>query len=115
MPLFRTVCWALLFILRLRFLSGSSITTIFICRSFIKETPNGFPCLDTVIQTLGMLLDFRRAKNTRPAARVFLHFSACLDHSIQIRESIWYFLSRIPLYQKLRIPAMLSSLRMVEF
>ena len=42
---------------------------------------------------------FRKAKNTRLAARGFLRFSlvsqhpACLDHSIQTRESIWYFLS----------------------
>ena len=35
------------------------------CGYFIKELPNGFPCLDNVIQTLGMLLDFRKAKNTR--------------------------------------------------
>ena len=31
----------------------------------MKELPIGFPCLDNVIQTLGMLLDFRKAKNTR--------------------------------------------------
>ena len=31
-------------------------------------------CLDTLIQTLGMLPDFRKAKNTRLAARVFYAF-----------------------------------------
>ena len=35
------------------------------CGYFIKELPNGFLCLDNMIQTLGMLLDFRNAKNTR--------------------------------------------------
>ena len=45
-----------------------------------------------------MLLDFRQAKNTRLAARVFfLRFSqvsqrpACLDQSIQTWKTIWYF------------------------
>ena len=28
------------------------------CGYFIKELPNSFPCLDTLIQTLEMLLDF---------------------------------------------------------
>ena len=48
-----------------------------------------------------MLLDFRKAKNTRLATRVFLRFSrvsqhlTCLDHGIQIREFIWYFLTPI--------------------
>ena len=61
---------------------------------FIKELPNGFLCLDNVIQTLGMLLDFRKAKNTRLAACVFLRFStvslhpAYLDHVIQTRKTI---------------------------
>ena len=41
------------------------------CGYFIKEIPHGFLCLDTLIQTLGMLLDFRKAKNTRLADRVF--------------------------------------------
>ena len=63
---------------------------LFICHYFITEIPNGFPCLHTVI---------RKAKNTRQAARVFVRFSqvsqdsASLDHSIQTRESIWYFLN----------------------
>ena len=69
------------------------------CGYFIKELPNGFLCLDSVIQTLGMLLDFRKAKTTRLVARVFLRFSqisqhpACLDHSIQTRKTIWSFFS----------------------
>ena len=56
------------------------------CGYFLKEIFNGFLCLDTLIQTLGKLLNFRKAKNTRLAARVFLRFSqvsqhpACLDH-----------------------------------
>ena len=67
------------------------------CGYFIKELPNGFPCLDNVIQTFGMLLDFRKAKNTRLAACVFLRFStvsqhpACLNHVIQTRKTIRYF------------------------
>ena len=69
-----------------------SLQTFFLnnyCGYFIKELPNGFPCLDTVIQTLGILLDVRNAKNTRLAACVFLRFStvsqhpARLDHVIQ--------------------------------
>ena len=70
----------------------------FICY-FIKDIPGGFPCLDTVIQTVGMLLDFGKAKNTRQADHVFLWFSqvsqhpACVDHSIQAQESTWYFLN----------------------
>ena len=51
------------------------------CGYFIKEIwlNNGLLvlCLDTLIQTLGMLLDFRRAKNTRLAARVFYAFFKC--------------------------------------
>ena len=39
----------------------------------IKEIPNGFLCLDTLIHTRRMLLDFWKAKNTRVAARVFLY------------------------------------------
>ena len=35
-----------------------------------------FRGLDNVIQTLGILLDFRKAKNTCPGARVFLRFSS---------------------------------------
>ena len=71
----------------------------FICRYFIKEIPSGFPCLDTVIQTLRMLLYFGKAKNTPQVAHIFLCFSqvsqhpAGLDHSIQTRESIWYYLN----------------------
>ena len=67
------------------------------CGYFVKELPNGFPCLDDVIQTLGMLLDFRKAKNTHVAARVFLRFStvsqhpACLDHVIQTQKTTRYF------------------------
>ena len=55
--------------------------------------------MDTVIQALRMLLDFGKAKNTPQVAHVFLRFSqvsqypACLDHSIQTRESIWYYLN----------------------
>ena len=30
-------------------------------RVLIGQYPHGFPCLDTVIQTLEMLLDFRKA------------------------------------------------------
>ena len=65
------------------------------CGYFIKELPNGFPCLNTLIQTLGMLLDFRKAKNTRLAARVFLCFSqvsqhpACLVHVIQTWKTMF--------------------------
>ena len=72
---------------------------LFICRYFIKEIPSEFPCLDTVMQTFEMLLDFGKAKNSHRAAHVFLCFSqvsqhpACLDHSIQARESTWYFLN----------------------
>ena len=68
---------------------------------FIKELPNSFLCLDNVIQTLGMLLDFQKAKNTRLAARVFLRFSAVLqhpvhlDHVIQTRKTIRYNISLI--------------------
>ena len=54
--------------------------------------------MDTLIQTLGMLLETFAAKNTRLAARVFfLRFSqvsqhpACLDQSIQTRKTIRYF------------------------
>ena len=43
------------------------------CGYFIKEIPDGFPCLDNVIQTLGMLLDFRKTKNICLAPRVFLY------------------------------------------
>ena len=48
---------------------------------------------------LGTSLDFRKAKNTRLAARVFLRFAQvsqhprCLDQSIQTRKTIWYFFS----------------------
>ena len=31
----------------------------------IKEIPNSFPCLDTLIQTRGMLRDLRKACKTR--------------------------------------------------
>ena len=34
------------------------------CGYFIKELPNGFLCLDNMIQTLEMLLDFRKAIKT---------------------------------------------------
>ena len=67
------------------------------CGYFIKELPNGFLCLDNVIQTLVMLLDFRKAKNTRLAARVFLRFSTVLQHPafsnhvIQTRKTIRHF------------------------
>ena len=62
------------------------------CGYFIKELPNGFPCLDNVIQTLEMLLDFRKAKNTRLAACVFLRFSTVSqDHVIQTWKTIMYF------------------------
>ena len=30
-------------------------------QKWIKEIPNGFPCLNNVIQTRGMLRDFRKA------------------------------------------------------
>ena len=57
------------------------------CGYFIKEIPNGFLCLDTLIQTLGMLLDFRKAKNTRLAARIlFLRFSQVSHQSVQTRK-----------------------------
>ena len=52
-----------------------------------------------MIQTLRILLDFRKAENTRLAASVSLRFSQVpqypkyLDHSIQTWESIWYFLN----------------------
>ena len=32
------------------------------CGYFIMELPDGFPCLDNVIETLGMLLDFEKIK-----------------------------------------------------
>ena len=55
-------------------------------------------CLDTLIQTLGVLLDFRKGKTTRLVARVFLtlisqvsQHPACLDQSIQTRKTNWYF------------------------
>ena len=37
----------------------------------VKKMPNGLLCLDTLIQTLEILLVFRKAKNTRLATRVF--------------------------------------------
>ena len=49
---------------------------------FIKEIPSDFLCLDALFQTLGMLLDFRKAKNTRLAACVFLPFT-------QVSHRIW--------------------------
>lgn len=64
---------------------------------FIKGIPSGFSCLDIVIQILGMLLDFLKAKNIRLVARVFFRVfygwkhPACLDTVIQTRISIWYF------------------------
>ena len=67
------------------------------CGYFIKELPNGFLCLDTLIQTLGMLLDFRKPKKTRLTARVFLRFSqvsqhpACLDRNI---PRVWIRVSK---------------------
>ena len=54
---------------------------IFTYRYFIKEIPNGFLCLHTLIQTLWMLLDFRKAKNTRLAFRVFLTLISSLATS----------------------------------
>ena len=57
---------------------------------------------------LGMLLDFRKTEHTRLVARIFLRFSqvsqhpACLDHSIQTRESIWYFLNNADAIETLR-------------
>ena len=46
-------------------------------------------CLNTVIQTLGMLLDLVCCLRF---SQVSQH-PACLDHSIQTREYIWYFLN----------------------
>ena len=62
------------------------------CGYFIKELLNGFLCWDNVIQTLGMLLDFREAKNTR--------LLACLDHVIQTRKTIRYFFSNKEILQE---------------
>ena len=42
---------------------------------------NGFPCLGTLIQTLRLLLDFRKAKNIRLAARVFFTLFSSLGAS----------------------------------
>ena len=50
------------------------LTAFFTCHYFVKEIPNGFPCLDTVIQTLGMLLNFQKAKKTCLMAHVFYSF-----------------------------------------
>ena len=47
------------------------------------------PCLDNVIQTIGMLLDFRKAKNTRLAARVFYVFLKSRNISL-----VWIALSK---------------------
>ena len=60
--------------------------------------------MDTLIQTIGMLLDFRKAK-TRLAAPVFLRFSqvsqhpVCLDQIIQTRKTIRYFIN-VPHYTR---------------
>ena len=51
------------------------------CGYFIKEIPNSFRCLGTLIQTLGMLLDFWKAENTRLAARVFFALFSSLATS----------------------------------
>ena len=51
-------------------------------------------CLDTLIQTLGMLPDFRKAKNTRLAARVFYAFLKSRNiPRIQTPKTIRYFFS----------------------
>ena len=68
--------------------------------------------MDTVIQTRGISQDFRKAKNTRLAASVFLRFSQvlqipkCLNYIIQTQESIWYFLNTSVILpaKELRIP-----------
>ena len=60
------------------------------CGYFIKEIPNGFLRLDTLIQTLGMLLEFRKAKNTHLAARVFLRFSQVSQH-----PRVWIRVSKL--------------------
>ena len=57
----------------------------FLNNYFIKELPNCFPYLDNVIQTIEMLLDFRKAKVSQ--------HPACLDHVIQTRKTITYFFS----------------------
>ena len=73
--------------------------TAFRLSLFYKRNTKWIPLFDAVIQTLGMLLDFRKAKNTRLVTRVFLRFSqvsrhpACLNHSVQTRECIWHFLN----------------------
>ena len=60
--------------------------------------------LVTIIKRAVGVLDFRKAKNTRLAARVFLRFfhvsqhPACLDHVIQKRKTIRYFFNPIYLY-----------------
>ena len=54
---------------------------IFICSYFTKEIPNGFPCLDTLIETLGMLLDFRKVKNTRLRGSCFFTLLSSLTAS----------------------------------
>ena len=72
----------------------------FLC-CFIKEILNGFSCLDTLIETPGMLLDIENKKNIRLAARVLLRCSqvsrhpACLDQSIQTRKTIRYFFTKL--------------------
>ena len=73
---------------------------------------------NNMIKTSDMQYDFQKAKNTVPAARVFLRFSqvsqhpACLDHSIQTREPIWYFLPlATPLYTIVHNVKSISLLR----
>lgn len=57
---------------------------------FIKELPTEFMCLDTVIETAGMLLNFQKPKNNC-FSQVLQHV-LCFDHSIQTQKSSWYSL-----------------------
>ena len=76
----------LLLVFVLRFVFGLGLGFVFLfdktntktdisrlgCRYFINQMPNGFPCrIYSVIQTLDILLDIRKAKNNRLFFLVF--------------------------------------------
>ena len=67
------------------------------CGYFIKEIPNGFLCLDTLIQTLGMLLDFQMDKKHKPSGSCFftlfesLAISSVFGSQYPARKTICYF------------------------
>jgi hypothetical protein len=62
--------------------------SLFHCSYFIKQLPNGFPSRIAWSMYLGCCSTFRKRKNTRAAARVFLRFPkvsrhpSCMDHAI---------------------------------